>query len=182
MNGQLLLEQIINHYNRYKNYCEKAAAQVNDNDFFKPLDGNPMSIALLMKHIGGNNISRWRNFLTSDGEKSDRNRNTEFLLEGETRKQIYEKWEKGWYLLFDEFSHLTEVDLEKSVTIRGESMFVFDALLRNLTHLTYHSGQIVHLAKHFVGNEWHTLSIAVGKSDEFNMKMQEKFGNWWEKK
>lgn len=177
MNGQLWLDQMINHYRRYKTYCEKAVAQINDKDFFTPVSGNPMSIALLMKHLAGNNISRWTDFLTTDGEKETRNRDVEFLLEGETRKQIYEKWEKGWQIMFDEFSKLTEAYLEKTITIRGEPLLVSDAIQRNLAHAAYHAGQIVHLAKHFAGDKWQTLSIAVGKSEEYNRKMRGKYGN-----
>lgn len=181
MNGKLWLEEIIKNYKKQKLNCEKAAEQVNDKDFFSTLDGNPQSIAILMKHIGGNHRSRWRNFLTTDGEKSDRNRENEFIVESETRETIYKIWEEGWRIAFNTLNSLVENDLEKTITIRGEPMSVMQALQRNLTHVVYHAGQIVMLARNFTGDKWQTLSVAVGKSEEYNAKMKEKYGDWMEK-
>ncbi|MCB9066914.1 MAG: DUF1572 family protein [Calditrichae bacterium] len=181
MDGKIWLDQIIVQFRKYKIYSERAAEQVADDDFFSSMGGNPQSVATLMKHVGGNHRSRWRDFLTTDGEKSDRNRESEFSVDGETRQSIYQKWEDGWQIAFDSLEKLTAADLEKTITIRGEPMGVTDAIQRNLNHVAYHTGQIVHLARQLVGEKWQTLSIAVGKSDEFNRKMQSKFGDWWSK-
>jgi len=131
-----------------------------------------------MKHIGGNNRSRWRDFLTTDGEKRDRDRESEFIAEGEGRSSIYEQWEEGWRIAFETLESLEPADLEKTITIRGEPHTVIQALHRNLNHVIYHTGQIVHLARHFTGDAWQTLSIARGKSEEYNADMRAKYGDW----
>lgn len=179
MDGSAWLEDVRSLYRRYKSYCERAAAQVSDEDFFTPLAGSPISIAVLMKHLAGNHRSRWRDFLTTDGEKRDRDRESEFTAEGETRASIEALWEEGWAIAFEELSALEPTDLERIVTIRGEPLSVVQAIHRNLTHLAYHTGQIVQLARRFAGDAWQTLSIAPGKSEEYNAAMRAKHGDWW---
>lgn len=181
MDGKSWLNDMIQIYKKHKLNCEKAASQVNDVELFSTIGGNPQSIAALMKHIGGNHRSRWRDFLTTDGEKSDRNRESEFALDGESRDSIIAKWEDGWSIAFETLNSLDENDLEEIVTIRGEPFTVVQAIERNLVHISYHAGQIVMLARSFAGENWQTLSVAVGKSEEYNNRMKEKYGDWMTK-
>ncbi|MGD2115980.1 MAG: DUF1572 family protein [Acidobacteriota bacterium] len=178
MDGAVWLEEMRSLYRQYKGMCERAAEQVSDEDFFGSA-GGPHSIAVLMKHLGENHRSRWRDFLTTDGEKRDRDRESEFTAEGETRASIRARWEEGWGIAFDELERLEPADLERTVTIRGQPLSVMQALLRNLSHVVYHTGQIVQLARHFTGDAWQTLSIAPGKSEEFNASMRARYGDWW---
>jgi uncharacterized damage-inducible protein DinB len=178
MDGRAWLEEVQALYRRYKDYCERTAAQVSDEDFFAVLGRSPNSIAVLMKHLGGNHRSRWRDFLTTDGEKRDRDRESEFAAEGETRSSIQSKWEEGWRIAFETLASLQPADLERMITIRGQPMSVVQAIHRNLNHVVYHTGQIVHLGRHFAGDAWQTLSIAPGKSEEFNAQMRAKYGDW----
>ena len=140
--------------------ADKAIAQVDDTQFFALLDPDANSIALIVKHLRGNMRSRWRDFLTTDGEKPDRDRDSEFVPgEGETRETVMGWWEEGWSEVFEAIEALRPPDLEKTVTIRGEPHSVLQAITRQLTHYAYHVGQIVYLAKHFRGAEWESLSI-----------------------
>lgn len=180
MDGQAWLDEVLAQYRRLKDLCERAVAQVSDEDLFRPLDRNPASIASLMKHLGGNHRSRFRDFLTTDGEKRDRHRDEEFVVDGETPASIRERWDEGWGILFGALDALEPVDLERTVTIRGEPHSVVQALQRSLTHLAYHTGQIVHLARNFAGERWQTLSVPIGGSEAHNRQMQEKWGDWWE--
>lgn len=178
MSDDVWLVEIIEQYQTYKRMCEKAAAQVGDADFFRPIATTHNSIGMLMKHLGGNNQSRWRDFLTSDGEKADRDRESEFVVVGETRISVMEKWELGWKTAFDSLNALTSADLDTTITIRGEPIPVRRAILRNLNHLVYHSGQIVLIARSIQGEKWEYLSIPPGKSQEYNASMREKHGEW----
>ncbi len=178
MNATLWLEEIKDQYRQQKKMCERAAAQVSDEDFFVVLGRNPLSIAILMKHLGGNLRSRWRDFLTTDGEKPDRDRESEFSVEGETRASIEESWQAGWRIALDAIDDLRPEDLERTVTIRGEPHTVVQALQRGLAHAAYHTGQVVLLARHVAGEAWQTLSIAPGKSGEFNAAMRARNGEW----
>lgn len=179
MDGREWLDEVEARFRQYKGYCERAAAQVSEEDFFTQLAGSPNSIAILMKHLGGNHRSRWRDFLTTDGEKRDRDRESEFTAEGETRASIEAAWEEGWAIAFRELATLVPADLERTVTIRGEPLSVMQAIQRNLTHASYHTGQIVQLARGFAGDAWQTLSIPPGKSEEYNAAMRAKYGDWW---
>lgn len=178
MESRVLLDEVESLYRQYKRYCERGAAQVSQEDFFKPLAGSPNSITVLMKHLGGNLRSRWRDFLTTDGEKPDRDREREFMVGGETRVSIEARWEEGWVVAFEELAALEPADLDRTVTIRGEPLSVMQAIQRNLSHVVYHTGQIVLLARHFAGDAWQTLSIAPGKSEEHNAAMRAKYGDW----
>jgi len=179
MNAQGWLDDVQALFRQYKRMGERAAAQVSDEDFFSALGRGDNSIAVVMKHLAGNHRSRWRDFLTTDGEKRDRDRDGEFTAEGETRASIEARWEEGWGIASASLAALAPADLERTITIRGEPYTVMRAILRNLNHAAYHTGQIVQLARHFAGDAWRTLSIAPGKSEEFNAAMRERHGDWW---
>ncbi len=179
MDGEAWLEEIRSLYRRYKERCERAAAQVSEEQLFATCGRSPHSIAVLMKHLGGNHRSRWRDFLTTDGEKRDRDRESEFSAAGETAESIRARWQEGWRIALEELEALGAADLERTVTIRGEPLSVVQAIHRNLNHVAYHSGQIVQLARHFAGDAWQTLSIAPGRSAEHNAAMRARYGDWW---
>lgn len=164
----------VQSFRNYKKLAERAIKQVDDEQFFEQIDAEANSIAVIMKHIAGNLHSRWRDFLTSDGEKPDRNRDTEFELIGDTRESLVQFWETGWQTLFDNIEPLTEEDFSRSVTIRGEPQTLVEAINRQLTHYAYHVGQIVLLAKHFKSAGWQTLSVPKSKSAEFNQYLANK--------
>ena len=145
--------------------ADKAIAQVDDAQFFALLDPDANSIALIVKHVAGNMRSRWTDFLTSDGEKPDRHRDTEFEREaGDTRAEVLARWDRGWDLLLNTLSALKPSDLGKTVTIRGEPHTVVQAINRQVSHYSAHVGQIVLLAKHYAGAHWQTLSIPKRKT------------------
>jgi hypothetical protein len=177
-----MTEQIIENYlsdailsfRNYKGLAEKAMAQISDEEFFRAIDAESNSIAVVVKHIAGNLRSRWTDFLTSDGEKPDRHRDTEFEMIGDTRESLMRSWESGWETLFGAIEPLTVEDFAKSVTIRGEPHTIVEAINRQLTHYSMHIGQIVFLAKHFKSNDWKTLSVPRGRSAEFNAYLAEK--------
>ena len=155
------LRNILRTYRTYKEMAEKAIEQVgSDEDLNRELDENSNSIAIIVKHMSGNLRSRFRDFLTSDGEKPDRNRDTEF--EGEkpaTREQLLRSWNDAWQIAMGSIEALSADDLERTVRIRGEELLVVEALNRSVTHAAYHVGQIVYLARHFASSDWKTLSI-----------------------
>jgi Protein of unknown function (DUF1572) len=155
-------------FDSIKTQADRAAAQVDDAPFFAPLGADENSIALVMKHMSGNLRSRFSDFLTSDGEKPDRNRDGEFEQEpADSRAAILARWAEGWRILFAAVDALAPGDLMRTVTIRGEPHTVVQALSRQLVHQSHHGGQIVLLAKHAAGARWQTLSIARGKSVAF---------------
>jgi len=146
----------IQTFRNYKKLAEGAIEQVSDEEFFEPIDAEANSIAVVVKHIAGNSISRWSDFLTADGEKPDRDRDSEFEIASETRASLMEFWESGWQALFDNLEPLTVDEFSKTITIRGQSHTIVEAINRQLTHYAYHVGQIVLLAKHFRSTEWMT--------------------------
>lgn len=164
----------VKSFRSYKKLAERAIEQVSDEEFFALIDAEANSIALIVKHIAGNLNSRWRDFLTSDGEKPDRNRDAEFEVIGDTRAGLMHLWETGWQTLFDNVEPLTVEDFSRTVTIRGESHTIVEAINRQLTHYAYHVGQIVILAKHFKSAEWRSLSVPKNRSAEFNRFLAEK--------
>lgn len=168
------LRDVIESFRSYKKMAEKAMTQISDAEFFKAIDAEANSIAAVVKHIGGNLRSRWTDFLTSDGEKADRNRDSEFVAESDTRESLTQLWENGFKILFDSLESLKAEDVHKTVQIRGEDHTVVKALNRSLAHTAYHIGQIVLLAKHFRSSDWQTLSIPKNKSAEFNQFLAEK--------
>lgn len=163
------LKDAIENFRGYKKLAEKALAQTSDEEFFIALDEESNSIAVIVKHIVGNMFSRWTDFLTTDGEKPDRNRDLEFVMTPETSKEdLMADWEKGWSCLFAALEVLQPEDVERKVLIRGKEHTVVEAINRQLTHYAYHIGQIVFLAKHFRSAEWESLSIPRNRSAEFN--------------
>ena len=155
-----------------KDLAEKAIAQLKDEEFFVTLDEEANSVAVVMKHMAGNMISRWTDFLTSDGEKPDRNRDMEFVIDAQTTKDdVLAYWERGWKCVFDALEPLRPEDFEKTVLIRGEKHTIVQAINRQLMHYAYHIGQIVFLAKHFRSAEWKSLTIPRNKSAEFNASL-----------
>ncbi len=179
MNEQILenyLTETIETFRSYKKLAERAIEQVSDDEFFKNIDGESNSIAVIVKHIGGNLRSRFADFLTSDGEKSDRNRDEEFISESDTRESLTEVWETGWKTLLETLESLKTDDLGKTVKIRGEDFTVTKAITRSLSHIASHIGQITFLAKHLRSNDWKTLSVPRGKTNEFNNYLAENKG------
>lgn len=144
----------------YKKMADKAIAQLQDDEFFVTLDAEANSVAVIMKHMAGNMFSRWTDFLTTDGEKPDRKRDMEFVIDPKGGKdEVVTYWEKGWQRVFEALEPLKAEDLGKTVLIRGEEHTVIQAINRQLMHYANHIGQIVFLAKHFRGSEWKSLSI-----------------------
>lgn len=164
------LEDCLLQLRKLKAQAEKAIAQIDDEQLFAVLDPEANSIALIMKHMAGNMRSRWTDFLTSDGEKPDRERDREFERHAsDTKEAVLAAWEDGWSRVFTSISSLRPDDFSKSVTIRGERHSVLEAINRQLTHYAAHVGQIVLLAKHYAGANWQSLSIPRGKSKEFDV-------------
>jgi Protein of unknown function (DUF1572) len=173
--GEHYLEDALNTFRDYKKLGERAFAQLDDEDFFRTIDEESNSIAVIMKHLAGNMISRWTDFLTTDGEKPERNRDMEFVMLPETTKdEMIAYWEKGWKCTFGAIEPLTENDLLRTVTIRGQDHTVIQAITRQVAHYADHVGQIVYLAKHFKGSDWQSLSVPKNKSSEFNAYLKEK--------
>lgn len=155
-------------FRNYKQLGERAIEQVSDEEFFATIDEEANSIAIIVKHIAGNLRSRWTDFLTTDGEKPDRDRDTEFEMTEDTRETLMGFWDNGWQKLFNSLEPLTPHDFSKTIAIRGEPHTVVEAINRQLTHYSMHIGQIVLLAKHFRSAQWKTLSVPRNRSTEFN--------------
>ena len=173
--AQHYLKDALRTFRDYKKLAEGALAQISDEDFFKTLDEESNSIAVNIKHMAGNMISRWTNFLTTDGEKPERDRDMEFeMLPGTTKDDMLGYWEKGWKCVFDAIEPLKADDLMRTVTIRGQEHTVVQAINRQIAHYAYHTGQIVYLAKHFRSAEWQSLSVPRSKSAEFNAYLEQK--------
>lgn len=152
----------------HKKLADRAVVQVDDDALRRPLDEHTNSIAVIMKHVGGNLRSRWTEFLDSDGEKPWRNRDDEFVDTFATREELLAAWEAGWACVTDALSALEAADLERIVTVRGEPHSVALAVERSLAHTSYHVGQIVLLARHWAGDVWETLTIPRGGSAAYN--------------
>lgn len=167
------LDDALKVFRTYKQLGEKAMAQARDEELFVTLDAEANSIALVVKHLWGNMRSRWTDFLTTDGEKPDRQRDTEFELnEGATRADVERWWDEGWRLVFAAIEPLTPADVRRTVLIRGEPHTVMQAITRQIAHYAHHVGQIVLLAKHFRSAEWQSLSIPRGQSETFNQRLR----------
>jgi hypothetical protein len=164
------LEDSLTLFHYYKKLAERAMEQVTDDQLFEVLDAESNSIAIIVKHMYGNMRSRWMDFLTTDGEKPDRNRDSEFEDPPATRKALMNLWEQGWNYLFTALEPLSDPDLERTITIRGEAHSVMQAINRQIGHYSYHCGQIVFLAKHFQHANWKSLTIPRGKSANFNQR------------
>lgn len=149
----------------HKRLAEGALAQLSDDELFRAPDAESNSVAVIMRHINGNQRSRFRDLLTSDGEKPDRNRDSEFESPAASRSELMDTWERSWQLVFETLTTVTPDDLLKIVTIRGQPLTVLQAIQRQVAHYAYHVGQIAFLAKHWKGAGWQTLSIPKGKSN-----------------
>jgi len=165
------LKDSIDLFRYYKKLGERAMAQCPDQRLFSMLDAESNSVAIVVKHMAGNMRSRWTDFLTSDGEKPDRNRDSEFEDPPTTRAELMELWERGWKLLFDALEPLSDTDLTRTITIRTEPHSVTQAINRQIAHDSYHVGQIVYLARHLAGDKWQSLTIPKKKSGEFNRQV-----------
>jgi hypothetical protein len=165
------LEDSLSLFRYYKTLAERAMAQVTDEQLLAVLDPEMNSIAVIVKHMAGNMRSRWTDFLTSDGEKPDRNRDAEFVDPPLTRQALLALWDEGWQCLFTALEPLSDQDLQRTVTIRGEAHSVIQTINRQVGHYSYHCGQIVLLAKHFKHDEWKSLSIPRQRSADFNRRV-----------
>jgi len=165
------VQDSIDLFNYYKKLGDRAMAQCPDEGLFATLDAESNSIAIIVKHMSGNMRSRWTDFLTSDGEKPDRHRDTEFEEPPKTRTELIELWEQGWKYLFDALAPLNDADLARTVTIRTEPHSVMQAINRQVAHYSYHVGQIVFLAKHAAADNWQALTVPKKKSAEFNKQV-----------
>jgi hypothetical protein len=168
------LEDSISLFHQYKRMAEGAMAQVTDEQLFVTLDDEMNSIAIVVKHMTGNMRSRFTDFLTSDGEKPDRHRDSEFEAPPHSREALMKLWEENWNIVFRSLDGLSEADLTRSVPIRGEAHSVMQAINRQVTHYACHVGQIVFLAKHLSSKQWKALTVPRGKSEEFNQKVLSK--------
>lgn len=166
------IEDSLRLFHYYKKLAEDALNQVTDEQIYALLDEDANSIAIVMKHMAGNMKSRWIDFLSDDGEKPWRNRDSEFEQPPATRETLLYFWEEGWACVFEALESLTDVDLSRTVTIRGEGHSVMQAINRQIAHYSYHCGQIVLLAKHFQHAQWKSLSVPRSKSAEFNAKVK----------
>jgi hypothetical protein len=173
--GQHYLEDALHTFREYKKLAERAFAQTSDEDFFRRVDDESNSIAIIVKHLAGNMLSRWTDFLTTDGEKPERNRDLEFvMLPDTTRAQMIAYWEKGWRVTFEAIEPLTADDLMRTIRIRGQDHTVVQAINRQIAHYANHVGQIVLLAKHFKSSDWQSLSVPKNKSAEFNARLEKR--------
>src|SRR3981081_2858929 len=156
--AQQYLDDALSSFRAYKKLAEKALEQLNDEEYMWTLDDEANSIAVIMKHIAGNMLSRWTDFLTTDGEKPDRDRDMEFVIEPQTTKDdLLTYWEKGWASLFNALEPLTPEDFDRKVLIRGQEHILVQAINRQMMHYAYHIGQIVFLAKHFRSADWKSI-------------------------
>lgn len=155
-------------FEQYKLLAEKAIAQMDDEDLKWKANEDSNSVVNIMKHMWGNMLSRWTDFLTTDGEKTWRKRDEEFEDENMTTADQMQRWEEGWRCVFAAIGELTEADLVKTVYIRNEPHTVSDAIMRQIAHYAYHVGQIVYIAKERSRKEWNSLSIPRNKSAAFN--------------
>lgn len=165
------LKDSLSLFRYYKRLAEGAMEQVSDEQLFGALDEEMNSIAIVVKHMAGNMRSRWTDFLTTDGEKANRNRDSEFVAPPQTREDLMRVWNKGWAAVFSALEPLSDSDLTRKVTIRGEPHSVMQAINRQIAHYAYHCGQIVFLAKHFKSGDWKSLSVPRNRSAQFNRKV-----------
>lgn len=164
------IENVIKLFQYYKSLGEKTIEALSDEELHLEPADDANSVSIIVKHLWGNMLSRWTNFLTEDGEKEWRKRDQEFESTIKTRTELIEKWEEGWSCLFDALNGLKESDFTRTVYIRNEGHSVEDAIHRQLAHYSYHVGQIVYLGKLIKGKDWKSLSIPKGKSTNYNQK------------
>lgn len=168
------IQSVLKRILYYKELADKSFAVLSESDFYIQPNPESNSIAIIIQHMAGNMLSRWTDFLTSDGEKEWRNRDAEFENQQLSKSELIAYWEKGWTCLRDALEVLTENDLQATIHIRSEALTVVDAINRQLAHYPYHVGQIVYLARMIRGNEWVSLSIPKGNSAQFNQDMEHK--------
>jgi uncharacterized damage-inducible protein DinB len=165
--SKAFVDDIVFSFRKQKEFAEKAFQQVADQDFFKQPGDHSNSIAAVMKHVAGNLASRWTDFLTTDGDKPWRDRDSEFVIHpADTRPSLITAWENGWKVLFQTLAGLQDDDLLKKVRIRREELTALQAILRSLTHTTYHVGQIVYLSRLLTKDGWNWITIAPGQSEQ----------------
>ncbi|MGE7954894.1 DUF1572 family protein [Lysinibacillus xylanilyticus] len=172
--GETYLEIVQKRFKSVKELGDKTLSQLDNEQLHWAIHEESNSIAVIVKHVSGNMISRWTDFLTTDGEKVTRNRDDEFTDSLQTKEEIMTVWEQGWQVFLHALQGLTEADLQGFVTIRGEQHSVIDAIERQMSHYSLHVGQIVYIAKQLKGSEWQTLSIARGQSQAFTESMLKK--------
>ena len=165
--GSEFLDQSRKVFRSQKDLADRSIDQLSDAELLWQADPESNSVAINMKHLAGNMISRWTDFLTTDGEKPDRNRDGEFEIDADDIQSLRTYWERGYSVFFATLDSLTEADLLKTITIRNEPHTVIHAIQRQISHYGYHVGQIVGLAKHINGENWKTLTIPRGKSEEY---------------
>jgi len=166
-----ILSVAVDELQKIKKLADKSIEQLSDSQLHETIDPDANSVAVLMRHMAGNMRSRWINFMTSDGEKPDRQRDGEFEDPHQTRAELVAEWEHGWQCVFEALAPLTDADLQRTVMIRGEAHTVYKAISRQVAHYAGHAYQILLLAKHMQGANWKTLSIPRGQSEEFNRRM-----------
>lgn len=164
------LDGINQLFKYYKSLTEKSIEQIPNEQVHESPKPGQNSIAILMKHLSGNMISRWTNFRSEDGEKPWRNRETEFIDDFESTEELMGYWEKGWGVLFDALESIEQDELDSIIYIRNDGHKLIEAIERHLAHVAYHTGQIVYLAKIFACDDWKSLSIPKGKTEEYNRK------------
>lgn len=172
--AETFLSSYIKRSSYYKELGDKTFEQLAEADFHYQPNNESNSIAIIIQHMAGNMLSRFTNFLTEDGEKEWRNRDTEFEEQQLSKDQLLQKWNEGWNCYLSVVNNLTEEDLLKTITIRSEALTVIDALNRQLAHYPYHVGQIVYIGRMIKEELWNNLSIAKGKSNDFNTQMKTK--------
>lgn len=165
----MLVKSFVDEYARYRAIGEKAMAQVSDEGLNRVVATDGNSIAMIVRHLGGNLVSRFTDFLTTDGEKATRNRDDEFADGTYARADVEAAWKRGWDVLETEVGRLTDDDLERVVKIRGQELSVHEALARSVTHAAYHVGQIVLLARVVATDDWRWISIPKGQSQQYNL-------------
>ncbi len=176
MDGARYITEVREEFAKLRALAEGALEQVDDSGFFARPDDVGNSLAVLVKHLAGNQRSRWTDFLTTDGEKADRNRESEFVLDqADTRSSLMRHWKSGWEILDAAVASLGPEDLDRDVTIRGEPHTVTRAIHRQLTHYGYHVGQIVLIARRVADGRWRYLSVPPGGTQEFNASMRKRF-------
>ena len=169
--GKIFLESVVKRLAYYKELGDKTLAVLSDADFHYQPNEESNSIAIIIQHVNGNMLSRWTDFLTSDGEKEWRNRDQEFENIRNSKEQLITMWEQGWAVCLNAINSLTEEDLLKTIYIRKEGLVVIDAINRQLAHYPYHVGQIIYVAKMMRNEKWESLSIPKNKSQQFNEAM-----------
>ena len=171
------LSDSIKLFRKYKSLTERSIAQLQSEQIHNPIQPGLSSIAILMKHIAGNQISRWINFRTEDGEKDWRDRESEFVNDFNNDDELLAYWEKGWSTLFEALYSIQTDELKNFIQIRYEDYTILNAVETHLAHISYHTGQIILIAKFYTGDSWTSLSIPPGKTEEYNQKKYEQMNS-----